>query len=102
MVNNGAPDVNLELFPEALGGHSDVAVTCLLAGYTVILEYQRISPKGDMNSDGIITSEDVNLLEGSILTENNITEFQWWAGDLDWDATHSIFDLLGASDLTEE
>ncbi|MBT7514608.1 MAG: hypothetical protein HN655_01970 [Candidatus Marinimicrobia bacterium] len=101
-VANGAPDVWLTLYPEELGGHSDVALTCILAGYTVILEYQRISPKGDMNSDGIITSEDVNLLEGSILTENNITEFQWWAGDLDWDATHSIFDLLGASDLTEE
>ncbi|MBT4660287.1 MAG: hypothetical protein HOC18_00105, partial [Candidatus Marinimicrobia bacterium] len=100
-VANGAPDVWLTLYPEELGGHSDVALTCILAGYTVILEYQRISPKGDMNSDGIITSEDVNLLEGSILTENNITEFQWWAGDLDWDATHSIFDLLGASDLTE-
>ena len=101
-VANGAPDVWLTLYPEELGGHSDVALTCIFAGYTVILEYQRISPKGDMNSDGIITSEDVNLLEGSILTENNITEFQWWAGDLDWDATHSIFDLLGASDLTEE
>ena len=101
-VANGAPDVWLTLYPEELGGHSDVALTCILAGYTVILEYQRISPKGDMNSDGIITSEDVNLLEGSILTENDITEFQWWAGDLDWDATHSIFDLLGASDLTEE
>jgi len=98
MVNNGAPDVNLELFPEALGGHSDVAVTCLLAGYTVILEYQRISPKGDMNSDGLITIEDVNALMESILIENDLTEFQWWAGDLDTDNSHSIFDLLGASD----
>ncbi|MBT3519516.1 MAG: hypothetical protein HOA19_03420 [Candidatus Marinimicrobia bacterium] len=101
-VANGAPDVWLTLYPEELGGHSDVALTCILAGYTVILEYQRISPKGDMNSDGIITSEDVNLLRESILIENDVTEFQWWAGDLDWDATHSIFDLLGASDLTEE
>jgi pimeloyl-ACP methyl ester carboxylesterase len=97
-VNNGAPDVNLELFPEALGGHSDVAVTCLLAGYTVILEYQRISPKGDMNSDGLITIEDVNALMESILIENDLTEFQWWAGHLDADNSHSIFDLLGASD----
>ncbi|HIF83543.1 MAG TPA: hypothetical protein EYQ37_06805 [Candidatus Marinimicrobia bacterium] len=97
-VNNGAPEVNLELFPEALGGHSEVAVTCLLAGYTVILEYQRISPKGDMNSDGLITIEDVNALMESILIENDLTEFQWWAGDLDADNSHSIFDLLGASD----
>ena len=98
MVNNGAPDVNLELFPVELGGHSDVAVTCLLAGFTVILEYQRISPKGDMNSDGLITIEDVNALMESILIENDLTEFQWWAGHLDADNSHSIFDLLGASD----
>jgi hypothetical protein len=69
-----------------------------LAGYTVILEYQRISPKGDMNSDGLITIEDVNALMESILIENDLTEFQWWAGDLDADNSHSIFDLLGASD----
>jgi len=42
------------------------------------------------------------IIRESILIENDVTEFQWWAGDLDWDATHSIFDLLGASDLTEE
>jgi len=97
-VDNGATDVSLELFPVELGGHSDVAVTCLLAGYTVILEYQRISPKGDMNSDGLITIEDVNALMESILIENDLTEFQWWAGHLDADNSHSIFDLLGASD----
>jgi hypothetical protein len=72
-----------------------------LAGYTVILEYQRISPKGDMNSDGLITIEDVNVLMESILIENDLTEFQWWAGDLDADNSHSIFDLLGASDAAE-
>jgi hypothetical protein len=101
-VANGAPNVSLTLYSESLGGHAGVAITCLFGGYNVIQDRQIISTKGDMDNDGIISSEDVNLLEGSILTENNITEFQWWAGDLDWDATHSIFDLLGASDLTEE
>jgi len=37
----------------------------------------------------------------SILIENDLTEFQWWAGDLDADNSHSIFDLLGASDAVE-
>jgi len=100
-VNNGATDVSLELFPEELGGHSDVAVTCLLAGYTVILEYQRISPKGDMNSDGLISLIDLALLSESILVENNITEFQWWAGDCDYDDQHSVMDLLMVADLIE-
>ena len=100
-VENGASDVNLELFPEELGGHSDVAVTCLLAGYTVILEYQRISPKGDMNSDGLVSSIDLALLSESILIEYNITEFQWWAGDCDYDDQHSVMDLLMVADLIE-
>ncbi|MGY8763852.1 MAG: hypothetical protein ACKVLE_03850 [Fidelibacterota bacterium] len=100
-VANGAPDVWLTLYPEELGGHSDVALTCILAGYTVILEYQRISPKGDMNSDGIITFEDVNLLRESILIENDVTEFQWWVGDSDYDDQHSVMDLLMVADLIE-
>jgi len=100
-VDNGAPDVSLELFPEELGGHSDVAVTCLLAGYTVILEYQRISPKGDMNSDGLVSLIDLALLTESILVENNITAFQWWAGDCDYDDQHSVMDLLMLADLVE-
>ena len=100
-LDNGASDVSLELFPEELGGHSDVAVTCLLAGYTVILEYQRISPKGDMNSDGLVSLIDLALLSESILVENNITEFQWWAGDCDYDDQHSVMDLLMVADLIE-
>ncbi len=100
-INNGATDVSLELFPEELGGHSDVAVTCLLAGYTVILEYQRISPKGDMNSDGLVSLIDLALLSESILVESNINEFQWWAGDCDYDDQHSVMDLLMVADLIE-
>lgn len=97
-VANGAPNISLTLFSEELGGHAEVAPTCLSAGYNVILDYQAISPKGDLNSDGLITIEDVNALMESILIENDLTEFQWWAGDLDADNSHSIFDLLGASD----
>jgi len=100
-LGNGATDVSLELFPEELGGHSDVAVTCLLAGYTIILDYQKISPKGDMNSDGLVSLIDLALLSESILVENNITEFQWWAGDCDYDDQHSIMDLLMVADLIE-
>ena len=101
-ISNGAPDVTLTLFPEYLGGHGEVATTCLFAGYDVILGYQAISPKGDLNSDSFITNEDVNFLMESILIETAVTEFQWWAGDVDWDDTHSIFDLLLTSDSMDE
>ena len=38
----------------------------------------------------------------SILFQNGITDFQDWAGDLDYDNVHSIFDLLQLSDLLED
>jgi hypothetical protein len=67
----------------------------------VILDYQAISPKGDLNSDGLITIEDVNALMESILIENDLTEFQWWAGDCDYNDQHSVMDLLMVADLIE-
>ena len=100
-IENGAENVTLTLFSENLGGHVEVAPTCLFAGFELIEDYQAISPKGDMDSDGFITFDDVDLLTESILLENGITEYQWWAGDYDSDNSHSIFDLLGASDAIE-
>ena len=101
-VDSGASNVNLILYPVELGGHSEVAPTCLFAGYEVILDYQTISPKGDMNGDGSLFTEDMDLLSESILFENDLTEFQWWAGDIDYDESHSVFDLLRLSDLLED
>jgi hypothetical protein len=101
-VDSGASNVNLILYPVELGGHSEVAPTCLFAGYEVILDYQTISPKGDMNGDGSLFTEDMDLLSESILFENDLTEFQWWAGDIDYDDSHSVFDLLRLSDLLED
>lgn len=101
-VDSGASNVNLILYPVELGGHSEVAPTCLFAGYEVILDYQTISPKGDMNGDGSLFAEDMDLLSESTLFENDLTEFQWWAGDIDYDDSHSVFDLLRLSDLLED
>lgn len=98
-VNSGASNVNLILYPPELGGHGDIAPTCLLAGFTTIFGYQIISPKGDINGDGSILSNDFDLLYESILFQNDITDFQDWAGDLDYNNVHSIFDLLQLSDL---
>ena len=54
-----------------------------------------------MNGDGSLFTEDMDLLSESILFENDLTEFQWWAGDIDYDESHSVFDLLRLSDLLE-
>lgn len=95
-IANGASEdmVNLTLYPEAMGGHAELAIPCILGSYNVILAYQALSPKGDMNSDGQLTIEDSGLLVDSILEENELTEFQWWAGDADTDDSHSVLDLL--------
>ena len=93
-LNNGAEEVNLILIPEEFGGHAEVAVTCLLEGFDIIMDYQAISIKGDINSDGLVTLNDLSLLTAYTLLQNILTEFEFWAGDLDYDNNHSIIDLL--------
>ena len=100
-LENGATNISMELFPEELGGHSALAVPCLLAGYSVILDYQIICPKGDINSDGLVSLIDLALISEYMLVENNITDYQWWAGDCDYDGNHSVMDILMVSDILE-
>jgi len=101
-IENGSESVELILFNESLGGHASVAPYCLVAGFNTIQSYAAISPKGDMNSDGLILEEDLDLLIQSVSLEPDLTEFQWWAGDLDFDNIHSIFDILLLSELIDE
>jgi len=100
-VSNGADSVTLTLYPEEMGGHGEVATTCLFAGFDVISDRQAISPKGDLNSDSYITVHDVDLILDSIVHEIDLTDFQWWAGDCDYDDQHSVMDLLMVADLIE-
>ena len=100
-VSNGADSVTLTLYPEEMGGHGEVATTCLFAGFDVISDRQAISPKGDLNSDSYITVQDVDLILDSIVHEIDLTDFQWWAGDCDYDDQHSVMDLLMVADLIE-
>ena len=98
---NGAPNVNIDLLSSVFGGHSTVAFPCLLSGYEIILDYQKISRKGDMNSDEIISLVDVALLSSSMMNQYEINEYQWWAGDYDYDNTHNISDILYIADMIE-
>jgi predicted esterase len=100
-VSNGADSVTLTLYPEEMGGHGEVATTCLFAGFDVISDRQAISPKGDLNSDSYIMVQDVDLILDSIVHETDLTDFQWWAGDCDYDDQHSVIDLLMVADLID-
>ena len=85
-----------------MGGHSEIATICLLAGYEVILDYQIINSKGDINGDGSLLTNDLAILIQAILLENNLTNYESWAGDIDYNSQHSIFDLLQLVELLIE
>ena len=93
-IENGAIDVNLNLFPEELGGHSEIAFFCLSQGFQVINDLRIISVKGDMNNDGYVSLVDMDQLSFSILNYSEITDFEFWAGDLDNDFEQTIIDIL--------
>jgi len=100
-VNNGASEINLVLYPEEMGGHSEVSFVCIFAGYDVILDYQKINPKGDLDSDGLITLLDCEQLSSIMINNDEISDFQFWAGDFDFDLVHSVMDLLMLIDNIE-
>ena len=93
-IENGASNVNLILFPEALGGHSEVAIACLLSGFETALEYQVINDKGDVNNDGSINILDLTITISYLLGESNFSDFEYWAGDVNFDQKISVFDIL--------
>lgn len=97
-IENGASNVNLILFPEFLGGHSDVAITCLLSGFETALEYQVINDKGDVNDDGNITILDLTIMISYLFDESNFSDFEYWAGDVNFDQYISLIDILLLSD----
>ena len=100
-VGNGAQDISLTLFPASLGGHAEVASICLAAGFEIILQYQIINSKGDIDGDSDITLLDLGILSASLINENQLNQYQYWASDLDFTNTTSIFDILVLADLIE-
>jgi hypothetical protein len=97
-MENGSNSVNLVLFPEFLGGHSEVAITCLLSGFETASDYQMINNKGDLNIDGALSILDINVMMGYLVFESNFSDFELWAGDVNFDQKISILDLLILSD----
>ena len=54
-----------------------------------------------INCDGILSNDDIASHYNSLLTQNVISDYQWWAGDLDFDEDNTIFDLLLLVDLLQ-
>ena len=100
-IENGAENVFLNLYPEETGGHADAAPTLIFDAFNIIKDYQIINPLGDINGDGILFNDDIASLSNSLLTQNVISDYQWWAGDLDFDEDNTIFDMLLLVDLLQ-
>ena len=69
--------------------------------FNIIMDYQIINSLGDINGDGILFNDDIASFSNSLLTQNVISDYQWWAGDLDFDEDNTIFDLLLLIDLLQ-
>ena len=92
-ISGGALDVTLINFSESEGGHAELALPCIFQAYEIMLQYQALSPKGDIDGDGDLSENDLELLAQSILNGSELGIFETWAGDWDYDGSHSIIDL---------
>ena len=100
-LENGATDVNITLFPEEFGGHGELAFFCLSQGFEVVADLQIVSSKGDINNDGLISLLDMEQLLITVLNHSELTNFQFWAGDLNYDFELTIIDILFLVDMID-
>ena len=100
-IENGAIDVHLNLYPEEIGGHADAAPVLINDAFNIILDYQIINSIGDFDGNGSLVYDDFDLLSQAILHQGIISDYQWWAGDIDYDQNHTVFDLLYLADMIE-
>ena len=75
-----------------------VLIIALISAFYMSDEVSQIS---DNLSGGILFNDDIASLSNSLLTQNVISDYQWWAGDLDFDEDNTIFDFLLLVDLLQ-
>ena len=100
-IDNGAESVHLIEMPVSIGGHEDAAPLCLFMALDTIISYQIVNIKGDVNLDGFLNINDQDLLKDNLLEYSAFNILKHWAGDIDFDYSLSIFDLLSFSYLIE-
>ena len=54
-----------------------------------------------MDGNSEITLLDLGILSSAIVNNNELTQYQYWAGDLDYNGTASVIDILMLADLVE-
>ena len=100
-ILGGALDVTLVNFSESEGGHAELALPCIFEAYEIMLQYQELNSKGDIDGDGDLSENDIELLVQYILNGNEMRTYESWAGDWDYDNINSIFDLTAISLLID-
>ena len=100
-IDNGAESLHLIEMPVSSGGHEDAAPLCLFTALDTIVSYQIVNVKGDVNLDGYLNINDQDLLIDNLLEYSAFNISEHWAGDIDFDYSLSIFDLLSFSYLIE-
>lgn len=93
-IDNSANYVYLIEMPASIGGHEDAAPSCLLTALDTIESYQIINIKGDINLDGLFDIMDHDLLIENLLGLVQFDISESWSGDIDYDMSLSIFDLI--------
>ena len=84
-------------FSESEGGHADLALPCIFEAYEIMLQYQELNSKGDMDGDGGLSEDDIELLVQHIINGNGMRTYESWAADWDYHNINSIFDLTAIS-----
>ena len=62
---------------------------------------QIVSSKGDINNDGLVSLLDMEQLLITVLNHSELTDFEFWAGDLNYNFDHTIIDILYLIDLID-
>lgn len=93
-VSNGANDVHLQLYPEALGGHASVSIYCLLGGMEILNDSQIINSLGDVNEDTDLDVLDIVGIVNIILLNPTPPSYQQWAADFNQDGIIDILDIV--------
>ena len=94
-INNGSENVNLYLVSETLGGHSEVAIYCLLSAYSICeSNYKNIRDLGDLNNDSIVNIQDLLIMLSFILNSNNVSGLDLWLSDFDSNELINVQDIV--------
>ena len=102
-INSGSENVYLYLAPEEYGGHSEVAQYCLIAAYEICEDtYKQILNKGDLNNDQTFNIQDILIIIGFIINENNYNNLSLWISDINNDHEISVLDVILLTNLILE